>query len=133
MFEIAKISDENPMYCSLVVETTEDKATLYNATQNPEMKVSDFINQELDFTDVYMEQVEFEDEDTGEIRKGIRTVFFTPEGKGVMAVSNGIARSLYGIFRIFGTPDQWGGQIMRVMVRQKETARGRTFKLEVIS
>lgn len=131
MFEIKRITDDNPTYCSLVPQTQHEKAILYNATQNPSHKLSEFINQRITFTNVFMEQVEIQDEESGEIRKGVRTILFTPEGEGITATSNGVARSMYGIFSIFGTPDTWEDGVS-VIVRQTETAKGRTFKLEVI-
>lgn len=132
MFEIQRISDDNPTYCSLAAETKEEQAVIYNAMQNPTHKLSDFINQRVTFSNVFMEQVEITDEDGEEIPvKAVRTVLITPDGEGIVATSNGVARSMYNLFKIFGTPENWEDD-MSVIVRQVETARGRTFKLEVI-
>lgn len=129
--EIIRINEETPAYCSMVAETREEKAVLYNAVQNPDSKISDHINQKIQFINVKMEQVEMTDEETGETRKAIRTILITPDGKGILCTSNGIARSLYDMFSIFGTPDTWEGEVMECIVRQVETGKGRTFKLEV--
>lgn len=129
--EVIRINDENKAYCSMVVDSFEDKKILYNAVQNPEAKISDFINQKIQFINVMMEQVEIEDKDTGDTHKGVRTVLITPDGRGIMCTSNGIARSLYSLFQVFGTPDTWQGEVMECYVRQVETPMGRTFKLEV--
>ena len=129
--EIIRINEETPSYCSMVAETRQDKAVLYNAVQNPDRKISDHINQKIQFVNVKMEQVEMTDEETGDTRKAIRTILITPDGKGILCTSNGIARSLYDMFTIFGTPDTWEGEVMECIVRQVETGKGRTFKLEV--
>ena len=129
--EIIRINEETPTYCSMVAETRQEKAVLYNAVQNPDSKISDHINQKIQFVNVKMEQVEMTDEETGDTRKAIRTILITPEGKGILCTSNGIARSLYDMFNIFGTPDTWNGEVMECIVRQVETGKGRTFKLEV--
>lgn len=129
--EIIRINEETPSYCSMVAESRQEKAVLYNAVQNPDSKISDHINQKIQFVNVKMEQVEMTDEETGETRKAIRTILITPEGKGILCTSNGIARSLYDMFTIFGTPDTWEGEVMECIVRQVETGKGRTFKLEV--
>ena len=129
--EIIRINEETPSYCSMVAETRQDKAVLYNAVQNPDSKISDHINQKIQFVNVKMEQVEMTDEETGDTRKAIRTILITPDGKGILCTSNGIARSLYDMFTIFGTPDTWEGEVMECIVRQVETGKGRTFKLEV--
>lgn len=131
MNEIIRITDETPAYCSMTAESREEKAFLYNTTQNADKKISDFINQKIQFINVFMEQVEIEDDETGETRKGVRTILITPEGEGIAATSNGIARSLYSLFQVFGTPDTWEGEIMEVIVRQVETKKGITFRLEV--
>lgn len=132
MFEIQRITDENPMYCSMAAETKEEQAIIYNAMQNPTHKLSEFINQRVTFSNVFMEQVEITDEEDDEVtRKAVRTVLITPEGEGIVATSNGVARSMYNLFKIFGTPECWEDS-MSVIVRQVETAKGRTFKLEVI-
>lgn len=129
--EIIRINEETPSYCSMVAESRQEKAVLYNAVQNPDSKISDHINQKIQFVNVKMEQVEMTDEETGDTRKAIRTILITPEGKGILCTSNGIARSLYDMFTIFGTPDTWEGEVMECIVRQVETGKGRTFKLEV--
>lgn len=131
MNEIIRITEETPSYCSMVAESRQEKAVLYNAVQNPDSKISDHINQKIQFVNVKMEQVEMTDEETGDTRKAIRTILITPEGKGILCTSNGIARSLYDMFTIFGTPDTWEGEVMECIVRQVETGKGRTFKLEV--
>lgn len=129
--EIIRINEETPAYCSMVAETRQEKAVLYNAVQNPDSKISDHINQKIQFINVKMEQVEMTDEETGDTHKAIRTILITPDGKGILCTSNGIARSLYDMFSIFGTPDTWDGEVMECIVRQVETGKGRTFKLEV--
>lgn len=131
MNEIIRITDETPAYCSMTAESKEERAVLYNATQNADKKISDYINQKIQFINVFMEQVEIEDEKTGEKHKSVRTILITPEGEGIAATSNGITRSLYSLFQVFGTPDTWEGEVMEVIVRQVETKKGRTFKLEV--
>ncbi len=131
MNDIIRINDENQVFCSLIPTTTEEKKVLYNALNNTSGKISDYINQELLIQNVYMEQVELNDSATGEPYKAVRSIIITPDGQGIACTSNGIAKSLYGIFQIFGTPDQWDGEIIAVIVRQIETPKGRTFKFEI--
>lgn len=132
MNELVRITEENPVYCSMSVTSRAEKAILYNAVQNPTKKISDFINQKLLFINVHMEKVQYEDKETGEKRDGVKTVLIQPNGEGVICNSNGIVRSLYSLFQIFGTPETWEGEPMEVIVRQVETPKGRTFKLEVV-
>lgn len=133
--EIVRINQENPVYCSLVAETKEEKKALYNAINNVEDKVSNYINKKIKIANVHMESVQTEVKDdegnfTGELRDATRIILITPENKGIICTSNGIARSLYGLFQIFGTPDEWEEPI-ECLVKQIETPKGRTFKLEI--
>lgn len=129
MYGIQRIDDVNQSICTMQVETKAEKVAFYNATQNPSSKVSDYINQDIVIKDVYMERAEYED-DHGLVTKGVKTIIITPEGEGILANSNGIAKSLYGIFDIFGLPSEWD-EPLTVTVRQIEVPNGRYFKLEV--
>lgn len=136
MNELMRITDENPTYCSMVVSNKEQRKAFYNAVQNCDKKIGDFINKEITFTDVYMEKTEVMEKDnagnpTGVIQDAVKIVLILKDGTGVVSTSKGILTSLYAMFRIFGTPDTWE-EPMTVCVKQIETAKGRTFKLEVV-
>lgn len=136
MNELMRITDENPTYCSMVVSNREQQKAFYNAVQNCDKKMSDYINKELTFTDVYMEKTEVMEKDakgnpTGVIQDAVKIVLILEDGTGVVSTSKGILTSLYAMFRIFGTPDMWE-EPMTVCVKQIETTKGRTFKLEVV-
>lgn len=136
MNELMRITDENPTYCSMVVSNREQQKAFYNAVQNCDKKMSDFINKELTFTDVYMEKTEVIEKDakgnpTGVIQDAVKIVLILEDGTGVVSTSKGVLTSLYAMFRIFGTPDMWE-EPMTVCVKQIETTKGRTFKLEVV-
>jgi hypothetical protein len=134
---IVRISEENPTYQSLVPKNREEQMTFYNALENPEEKLSAYINKRLKFTNVYMEQITMcEKDDEGHPipnteKPTIKTVLITPDGKGILSTSMGVARSLYTMFQIFGTPDTWDAP-MEVIVQQVEIGKNRTFKLKVV-
>lgn len=134
---LIRISDENPTYSSLVPTTRKEKVAFYNAVESPEFRLNAFINKEFEFSNVYMEKTLIAEKDeegnpTGVMHDAVKIVFITPEGKGILSTSMGILRSLYGIFSIFGTPDTWGNEPMKVVVKQVELGKNRTFRLEVI-
>lgn len=136
MNELARITDSNPTYCSMVIENRQQQKDFYNAVQNCDKKIGDFINKELTFRDVYMEKTEVMEKDakgnpTGVIQDAVKIVLILEDGTGVVSTSKGILTSLYAMFRIFGTPDTWE-EPMTCLVKQIETTKGRTFKLEVI-
>ena len=96
-------TNERQMYSSFDVETKENKAKLFNATENADVLVNDCINQELVLKDVYMERIPFVDEQTGEQKTKYRTILFDENGQtyatGAYGVYNTVAKilSIYGI------------------------------------
>jgi hypothetical protein len=139
MNEIVRINDENPTYSSINLATASrpEQQTFFNAIENPEEKLSSYINKRIKFSNVYMEQIFMCEYDDAGVpipnteKEAIKTVLITPEGKGVISTSMGIARALYRMFQIFGTPDTWDAP-MECIVQQVEIGKNRTFKLKVV-
>lgn len=135
--EIIRINEENPSYTSMALGTMDEKKAFYNAVENPENKLSEFINKKITFSNVSMEAITIADKDDagvpipGTEKPTIKTVLVTPEGVGIISTSMGVARSLYGMFNIFGTPDTWDTP-MTVEVKQVDIGKNRTFKLKVV-
>lgn len=134
--ELMRITDQNPTYCSMIVETKQEKIDFYNAVENCTTKLSDCVNQEIEFSNVYLQKTEVMEKDdkgnfTGVINDAVKIVLITPEGEGIASTSKGVLTSLYALFNIFGTPDTWE-EPMRVRVKQVSTSKGRTLKLEVL-
>lgn len=126
----AMVNDANPVLSTMVAETKAEKITFFNAVENPVAKVSDFINNEITISNVYMEKAEYRS-DEGLINDGVKTVIINDKGEGILANSIGIAKSLYSIFNVFGMPSEWD-EPLTVKVKQVETKNGRYFKLEVV-
>lgn len=134
--ELMRITDSNPTYCSMTVESKAEKIQFYNAVQNCDKKIGDFINKEIAFSNVYMEKTEVMEKDakgnpTGVLNDAVKIVLITPDGEGIVSTSKGILTSLYALFQIFGTPETWD-EPMTCIVKQIETTKGRTFKLEAV-
>lgn len=136
MFELTNVTDENLKYCSLAATTTEEKKIVFNAVTNPSDKLSKYINKEVTFSNVSMTATEIMERDddgnpTGVLNKTVKTVLITPDGKGILSTSMGVARSLFDMFQIFGTPESWT-EPMTCIVRQVEIGKNRTFRLEIV-
>lgn len=137
MNAIVRINDENPCYSSLVPSSREEQKLFFNAKENPQYKVSDFINKTFAFSNIFMEKTEIMEKDengnpTGVVTDAIKTVFITNDGVGIVSTSKGIANAVYGLIQVFGTPDTWE-EPMVVEVQQVELKNGnRTFKLCVV-
>lgn len=90
-------------FCS--VKADGDRATaakVFNAMNNPEFRVADFINKEIPVQDVLIEMVEFPDDETGEVDRVPRVVLMTPDGKAYQATSLGMFNVVKNAFHIFG-------------------------------
>lgn len=111
------------MYCSLKAESFESKASIYNALNSPDAKISECINMVLEIRDVIAHEVQLVDQNTGEITKCLRTILVDKDGKTYQAVSVGVANSLNRIFQIFGEPSTWTKSIKLKPV-QKVTNNG---------
>lgn len=131
-YSIATISNENPVFCTMVATTRDEQKAFYNAVENPEIMIGDMINKKITIKDVHMERASYTDED-GVVSDGIKSVIITPDGTGIISpTSVGLAKALFSIFNVFGTPDTWGDDLITVEVKQVNTKRGRYFKLEVV-
>ena len=136
---IVRISEDNPVYTSmsLATATREEQAMFYNAVENPTEKLSKYINKRIKFVNVHMEQIIMCDRDDeghpipNTEKPTVKTILITPEGNGIISTSMGIARALYSMFQIFGTPDQWDAPL-ECIVQQVEIGKNRTFKLKVV-
>lgn len=135
--EIMRINEENPSYTSMTVASIEDKKRFYNAVENPSQKLADFINKKIVIKDVSMEFCELQEkDDEGHpipdcFKPAVKTVIVTPDGTGVFSTSMGLAKALYSLFNIFGTPDTWE-EPLTCVVKQVDIGKNRTFRLEVV-
>lgn len=96
--------NQKPAYCSIVAESFEDKAKIFNAMSSPDERLRNHINEIIKIRDVYCEIVEFVNKDTGETSEAPRVVLIDTEGKSYQCVSTGIFNSLKGLFTVFGMP-----------------------------
>lgn len=116
-------------FCSFVAVTPEDRAVMYNATSNPDYKVSDYINTEIVIKDVYCEIVPIENED-GTASMLPRTVLLDMDNKSYQAVSTGIFNSVKRLITVYGMPTWKDG--VRVKVKQVNTKRGSRLTLVAV-
>mgnify|MGYP005868490715 FL=1 len=96
--------NQKPAYCSIVAETFEDKAKIFNAMSSPDERLRNHINEIIKIRDVYCEIVECTNKDTGETSEAPRVVLIDTEGKSYQCVSTGIFNSLKRLFTVFGMP-----------------------------
>lgn len=126
----ATSNENNKPYCSLSPTSEGNATALYNAMNNPDYKLSDFINTELEIDNIYIERVELADSETGEVKIQARTVLFNSSKDTFYTVSTGVYQSLKNICTLIDTPERWKSPI-KVKVIQRSVKRGSMLTLEV--
>lgn len=116
---IAKQSDvQAKAYCSVKAETRADKIKLFNALKECDFKLNDVVGNKINIKDVFYQEYEKEDKETGEVRTGHRTIIFGDDGKTYVTASNYLYNTLRQIISVFGTPAEWGEPLTVEVVKQ---------------
>ena len=89
------------IYCSKEAKTDEEKKDLFNALESCDALLNDCVGQEINLKDVYCEEKEVLDEESGETRKKYRTILFDVSGQTYATGSYGIFNIMKKIFAIF--------------------------------
>lgn len=94
-------------YCTMPIETEENKAIVYNATTAPEFRVKDCINQTIELAHFVVTMVEITDKETGEVTTAPHITLIDAEGNGYVCTSVGVFNALRNIVQAFGMPETW--------------------------
>lgn len=114
---VADLTSATTAFCSMAMNTEEEKSAVFNAMNNPDERLADFINKTISIKDVYIEIVECTNTETGVATTCPRVVIIDEKGKTYQCVSVGIYSALKKIFMIWGTPDAWEKPV-KVEVKQ---------------
>lgn len=109
-------------FCSIDNGDIDNKITMYNAVNNPDYKISDFINKTISIKDLYVTTIETTDKNTGEIIKLPFIVIIDKDNKSYSCASFGILSALKKITDIFGYPTY--SPELYVKVEQHNTKNG---------
>lgn len=115
--------------CSIKAETAEEKALVFNAANNPQHKVADFINKKIMVKDIYAETLELVNKETGEVDKAPRIVLIDEAGEAYECVSVGMFSALKKLIATFGEPT-WE-QPIPVVIKQEKVANGSMLTISV--
>lgn len=116
--------DNNKIYCSLNVETLDEKKKLFNTLESCDLLLNDCVGQVIALKDVYVEEKQVQDED-GNLKTKWRTILFDSNGQTYATGSYGIYNILRKIFSIYGTPDTWN-EPLEVEVAKKNIGNGKS-------
>nr|UVY25577.1 MAG: Single-stranded DNA-binding protein [Bacteriophage sp.]UWG00143.1 MAG: Single-stranded DNA-binding protein [Bacteriophage sp.]UWG11507.1 MAG: Single-stranded DNA-binding protein [Bacteriophage sp.] len=104
---IVDLTSRTTQYCSMVAESAEDKAILYNAMNNPAFRLGDCINQTINVKDIFVEVVNCTNEQTGEVKPCPRIVLIDDKKQGYQCVSIGVFSAIKKLFGVYGEPHNW--------------------------
>lgn len=113
------------VYCSKVAETIEEKKELFNALESCDALLNDCVGQEIEIKDVYVEEKQVVDEETGEVKTKFRTILFDASGQTYATGAYGIYNILKKIFSIYGLPESWE-KPLKVKVAKRPIKDGKT-------
>lgn len=93
-------------YCSITAENGDREASskIYNAMNDPEYRVADFINKTIAVENVFIEIKELANEETGEFETAPRVVLIDDKGHAYQSVSKGMYNAVRNACLCFGNP-----------------------------
>ena len=112
------------VYCSKVAETEKEKKELFNALESCDALLNDCVGQEINIKDIYVEEKQVMDNETGEIKTKYRTILFDENGQTYATGSYGIYNILKKIVQIYGLPESWE-KPLKVKVAKRPIGNGK--------
>lgn len=113
------------VYCSKVVETEKEKKDLFNALESCDALLNDCVGQEIEIKDIYVEEKQVIDDETGEMKTKYRTILFDENGQTYATGSYGIYNVLKKIVQIYGLPESWE-KPLKVKVAKRPIGNGKS-------
>ena len=117
-------SENNKFYCSVNAESEEEKKKLFNALESCDVLLNDCVGQEIEIKDIYVEQRQVIDDETGEVKEKYRTILFDKSGQTYATGSYGIYNVIKKLLRIYGLPTFWETPL-KVKVTKRPLGNGK--------
>ena len=112
------------VYCSKIAESEKEKKELFNALESCDALLNDCVGQEIEIKDIYVEEKQVVDEETGEMKTKYRTILFDENGQTYATGSYGIYNVLKKIVQIYGLPESWE-KPLKVKVAKRPIGNGK--------
>lgn len=128
---VADLTTAKTQFCSMIADSDEAKAKLYNAMNNPDKRLSDMINMQINAKDLYIEVVNCTNTETGEVTACPRIVIIDEKGRSYQAVSIGIYSALKKVIQVYGAPT-WEKAI-KLEVKQITKGERKMLTLNVVA
>lgn len=113
------------VYCSKTAESEKEKKELFNALESCDVLLNDIVGTTIEIKDIYVEEKEVADSETGEVKTKYRTILFDVEGKTYATGSYGIYNVLKKIVGIYGLPTTWE-KPLKVKVAKRPIGNGKS-------
>ena len=113
------------VYCSKTAESEKEKKELFNALESCDVLLNDIVGTTIDIKDIYVEEKEVTDSETGEVKTKYRTILFDVDGKTYATGSYGIYNVLKKIVGIYGLPTKWENPL-KVKVAKRPIGNGKS-------
>lgn len=124
-----EFTEQRDSFCSMAANSPEEKANLFNATNNPAHRIADYINATINAKDVFCEIVTVTNRETGEITQCPRVVLIDDKGEGYQAVSFGVFSALKKLMQVYGVPTWEPAIPVKVQQISKGTNKMLTFSV----
>lgn len=111
-------------FCSKVVEKEEEKKELFNALETCDALLNDCVGQEIVIKDIFCEEKEVIDDESGELKKKYRTILFDINGQTYATGSYGIFNVIKKLISIYGLPTWENG--IKVKVAKRPIGNGKS-------
>lgn len=119
IFRKKEVEEGKISYCSLKLETLEDKKKAFSLISNPQHALRDMINKTISLRHVFAEQIQITKKDTGEVNDTVRMVLIDDKGVGYACVSKGVFNSMSRLLQLIGDPSTWEKPI-DIIVKTKQ-------------
>lgn len=120
-----KENNERQMFATIDGLTKENKAKLFNATENADVLANDCVGEEFTLVDAYIERIPSIDEETGEQKIKYRTILFGEDGKTYASGAYGIYNTVAKILQIYGV-ETLHDEGLKVEIAKRTTKENKT-------
>ena len=120
----------NVMFCTVNQDEPKAKALVFKAMNNPSNRVADYIGKVIKIKDIFVESVDIENEETGEIDTVPRIVIFDDNNQTYEAVSRGLFNALQKLISVFGLPTY--DEPIAVEIKQKAVKKGSMLTFDIV-
>ena len=115
---------QSKVYCSKQAKSSEEKKELFNALEKCDALLNDCVGSEIEIKDLYVEEKEIIDEETGEAKTKYRTIIFDVNGQTYATGSYGVYNVIKKIVTLYGLPTEWDVPL-KVKVAKKPIKDGK--------